>query len=712
MTEIIIEHISKSLSISKQQIAATIELLDEGATIPFISRYRKEATGSLDEMQVADIQTEQKKLNELIRRREYILKSIADQDKLTDKLAEKINNCWEINALEDLYLPFKPKRKTRATAARDKGLEPLALLIFSQENIDLNKETEKYLNDEVKSKEDALAGAGDIIAEWISEDIGARNSLRELFKSTAVLSSKVVPKKKEEGQKYLDYFEYSEELKKCPGHRLLAILRAEQEGILRVSVSVDTDLAVKILEKIFLKSNLKNDSVAQVSIAIADAFKRLLSPSIETEFFNSSKAKADKEAILVFSENLRQLLLASPLGPKATLAIDPGFRTGCKVVCLDEQGNLVHNTTIYPHQPQNQMKESTDAISRLIKQFRIKAIAIGNGTAGRETESFIKSLVDKTSDIEIYMVNESGASIYSASEAAREEFPELDLTVRGAISIGRRLMDPLAELVKIDAKSIGVGQYQHDVDQEQLKDSLDNVVSFSVNQVGVNLNTSSKHLLRYVSGIGPKIANAITNYRKDNGPFKSRKELLKVSGLGNKVFEQAAGFLRIPGAKNPLDNSAVHPESYDIVDKIAKDLSKPVTELIGSEEVRKQIDIKKYINDKVGLPTLEDIMNELKKPGLDPRGKSEVFSFAENVNDINDLQVEMRLPGVITNLTKFGAFVNIGIKENGLLHISQISSNKFIKDPADVLKLDQKVIVRITAIDIERKRIQLSMKDN
>ena len=710
MSDILTDHISKSLSINKKQVASTIELLEEGATIPFISRYRKEATGSLDEMQVADIQSELKRLNELIKRREYILKSISDQDKLTDKLAEKINNCWELNKLEDIYLPFKPKRKTRASAARDKGLEPLATLIMSQQNINVIDEALKFLNDEVKSTEDALAGARDIIAEWINEDIAARNSLRELFNQSAMLSSKVVTKKKEEGQKYLDYFDYSESLKKCPGHRLLAILRGEQEGILRVSIDVDDETANKILEKLLIKN--AGEAAGQVSIAIKDSFRRLLAPSLETEFQNTSKEKADKEAILVFSENLRQLLLAAPLGPKATLAIDPGFRTGCKVVCLDEQGSLIYNTTIYPHPPQNQIKESSEIITRLISQYKIKAIATGNGTAGRETESFVKSLLDKFPDTEVYMVNESGASIYSASEVAREEFPELDLTVRGAVSIGRRLMDPLAELVKIDAKSIGVGQYQHDVDQEKLKDSLDNVVSFAVNQVGVNLNTSSKHLLRYVSGIGPKIANAITKYRQDNGPFKSRKEIMKVAGLGNKVFEQSAGFLRIPGAKNPLDASAVHPESYYIVEKMAADLSKPVKELIDSDEVRKQIDIKKYITDKAGLPTLEDIMNELKKPGLDPRGKAEVFSFAESVNDINDLKTEMRLPGIITNITKFGAFVNIGIKENGLLHISQISNNRFIKDPAEVLKLNQKVMVRIINIDAERKRIQLSMKED
>ncbi|MDZ4713467.1 MAG: Tex family protein [bacterium] len=707
MNEKITDQISSSLSINKKQVTATIELLEEGATIPFISRYRKEATGSLDEIQVSDIQSELKRLNELTRRREYILKSISDQNKLTDKLSEKINNCWDLNELEDIYLPFKPKRKTRATAARDKGLEPLAVMIMSQDNFNLNDQANKFLNDEVENTDEALAGARDIVAEWINEDIKSRNTLRQLFTQSAALSSKVIAKKKEEGQKYLDYFDYSGELKKCPAHRLLAIFRAEQEGILRVSVDIDNDVAISKLENMFIKN--KNEAAAQVSIAIKDSFKRLLSPSIENEFRNSAKERADKEAILVFSENLRQLLLAAPLGPVPTMAIDPGFRTGCKLVCLDEQGNLLHNTTIYPHPPQNQFKESSEIIIKLIKQYKIKAIAIGNGTAGRETENLIKSLADKPSDTEVFMVNESGASIYSASEVAREEFPELDLTVRGAISIGRRLMDPLAELVKIDAKSIGVGQYQHDVDQEQLKDTLDQVVSFAVNQVGVNLNTSSKHLLRYVSGIGPKIANAITKYRLDNGPFKSRKELMKVAGLGNKVFEQAAGFLRIPGAKDPLDNSAVHPESYPIVVKMAADLAKPVKEIIESDEVRNQIDIKKYISDKAGLPTLEDIMNELKKPGLDPRGRAETFSFAESVTDISNLKVEMRLPGIVTNITKFGAFVNIGIKENGLLHISQISENKFIKDPAEVLKLDQKVMVRIISIDNERKRIQLSL---
>ena len=720
MTEIITEQISKSLSINKKQVSATIELLEEGSTIPFISRYRKEATGSLDEMQVADIDSELKRLNNLIKRREFILKSISDQEKLTDELAAKINNCWDLNLLEDLYLPFKQKRKTRASAAREKGLEPLAQMIMSQEVENLLEKSKAFLNDEVENIEDALSGARDIIAEWVSENLDSRNSMRKLFEQSAVISSKVIGKKKEEGQKYSDYFEYSEALQKCPGHRLLAILRAENEGILRVSIDVDNDIAVLILDKIFIKiktgvpetseTSETSETKAQLSLAIRDSFKRLLAPSIETEFQKISKEKADKEAINIFSENLRQLLLAAPLGPVNTLAIDPGFRTGCKVVCLDEQGTFKHSTTIYPHQPQNQIKESTEIINKLIKDYKIQAIAIGNGTAGRETTSFIKSVLgnDTKNDIEVYIVNEAGASIYSASEVAREEFPELDLTVRGAISIGRRLMDPLAELVKIDAKSIGVGQYQHDVNQDNLKDSLDQVVEFAVNQVGVNLNTSSQHLLRYVSGIGPQLAKSITKYRADNGAFKSRKELLSVAGLGNKAFEQSAGFLRIPGAENPLDNSAVHPESYAIVDKMAKDLSHPVIDLIKAEDVRKQIDIKKYVTDKVGLPTLEDILKELKKPGLDPRGKAETFSFAEDIKDISDLKLEMRLPGIITNLTKFGAFVNIGIKENGLLHISQIT-NKFIKDPSEVLKLDQKVTVRITSIDVERKRIQLSL---
>lgn len=713
MTDILIEQISNSLSINKKQVASTIDLLNEGATIPFISRYRKEATGSLDEIQVSNIASELKRLNELIKRKEYILKSISDnhKDKLTPGLVSSINNCWEINKLEDLYLPFKPKRKTRASAARDKGLEPFADLIMTQGDLDIMTEAGKYLNEEVENTDEALAGARDIIAELISEDAVARNSLRSLYKQSAVLTSKVNPKKKDEGQKYQDYFEYSEDLRKCPGHRLLAILRAEKEDILRIAVDVDNSLAESILKKQFIKTDVSNSSTDQINLAIEDSFKRLLTPSLENEFLKTYKEKADKEAILVFAENVRQLLLAAPLGQKVTMAIDPGFRTGCKLVCLDEQGSLLHNTTIFPTQSQNQQKEAAETVKKLIQKYSICAIAIGNGTAGRETQNFIKETIGDSSGIDVFMVNEAGASIYSASDAAREEFPDLDLTVRGAISIGRRLMDPLAELVKIDAKSIGVGQYQHDVDQHLLKDSLDQTVSSAVNLVGVNLNTSSQHLLQYVSGIGPKIAKAITSYRNDKGPFKSRKELLNVSGVGSKAFEQAAGFLRIPGAENPLDNSSVHPESYPVVNKMAKDLSRPVKDLIVAEKILAEIDLKKYINDKTGLPTLLDIINELKKPGLDPRGEAETFSFSKDINEIKDLKVDMRLPGIITNITKFGAFVDIGIKENGLLHISQISSTKFIKDPAEVLKLDQKVNVRVVSIDEERKRIQLSMKE-
>jgi uncharacterized protein len=707
MTEIIIKHISSTLAINKSQVTNTVKLLEEGATIPFISRYRKEATGSLDETEVTAIEKEWKRLLELVKRREAILKSINDQELLTPELELKINNCWNMAELEDIYLPYKPKRKTRASAAREKGLEPLAEIIMAQKEDKIEKIAEKYLNDEVPDIEAALAGARDIIAEWINENADARNKIRQLFERDAIISSKVIEKKKDEGIKYQDYFDFSEPLERCAGHRLLAIRRAEQEGILRVSISIDNENAIESIEKIFIKN--KNESAVQVGLSIKDAHKRLLAPSIETEFKNSSKAKADEEAIHVFSENLRQLLLSPPLGPKVTMAIDPGFRTGCKLVCLDQQGNLLHHATIFPHPPQPKEVEATEKVTELLEKYKVEAIAIGNGTAGRETERFIKSLIGETSSTEIFMVNEAGASIYSASETAREEFPDLDLTFRGAISIGRRLMDPLAELVKIDAKSIGVGQYQHDVNQDNLKDGLDKVVTSAVNQVGVNLNTASQHLLSYVSGIGPKLAKSIIKYRRENKTFRSRKELIKVSGLGAKAFEQSAGFLRIPAAENPLDNSAVHPESYSIVAKMAKDLSQPVKSLIKAANLRQQININNYVTDTVGLPTLNDIMKELEKPGLDPRGKAEVFSFSETINEITDLKPGMQLPGVVTNLTKFGAFVDIGIKENGLLHISQIT-DRFIKDPSEVLTLDQKIMVRVVEIDVERKRIQLSMK--
>jgi uncharacterized protein len=709
MTDLLIKQISNKLSIGKSQVSNTVKLLEEGGTIPFISRYRKEATGSLNETEVTSIEKEWKRLLDLVKRREAIIKSINDQEMLTPELEEKINNCWDMAALEDIYLPYKPKRKTRASAAREKGLEPLAKIIMEQKEDQIETFAEKYLNDAVPDIDAALSGARDIVAEWINENADARNTIRLQFERHAVISSKVIEKKKDEGTKYSDYFDFNEPLKSCAGHRLLAIRRAEQEGILRVSISIDNDTATESLENIFIKN--KNESAGQVRLSIKDAYKRLIAPSIETEFKNSSKEKADEEAIRVFSSNLRQLLLAAPLGSKIIMAIDPGFRTGCKLVCLDQQGNLLHNTTIYPHPPQNKVDEASEKVRALIEKYKVETVAIGNGTAGRETERFIKSLVGNSGTTEIFMVNEAGASVYSASETAREEFPELDLTFRGAISIGRRLMDPLAELVKIDPKSIGVGQYQHDVNQDDLKEGLDQVVTSVVNQVGVKLNTASRHLLSYVSGIGPKLAKSITDYRRENKSFRSRKELMKVKGLGAKAFEQSAGFLRIPGAANPLDNSTVHPESYSIVAKMAKDLSHPVKSLIESANIRNQIDINNYVSGKVGLPTLKDILQELEKPGLDPRGKAEAFSFSESISNITDLKPGMRLPGIITNLTKFGAFVDIGIKENGLLHISQITE-RFIKDPSEVLKLNQKVVVRVVNIDVERKRIQLSIKED
>jgi len=708
MTESIIQLISHTLSISKRQVIATLELLEGGATIPFIARYRKEMTGSLDEVQVVAIQAESKRLETLLKRRETILQTIREQGKLTSELEAKINNCWDTTELEDLYLPYRPKRKTRASIARDRGLEPLAKIILEQQERDIEGRAEQFITDEVPDAAAALAGARDIIAEWVNEDANARTAVRRLYERGATVSAKVFESKREEGAKYRDYFEYSEPLKHIPSHRLLAIDRAEQEGILRVNIDIEKEQVLERLERQFVKAN--NAAAEQVILAIKDAYKRLMSPSLETEFRNKAKEKADAEAIQVFTENLRQLLLAAPLGPKRTLAIDPGFRTGCKVVCLDEQGNLLHHTVIYPHPPQSRVMEAGELVQDLISNYNIQAIAIGNGTASRETDQFIRKVGDKNANIEIFVVSEAGASIYSASEVAREEFPELDLTVRGAISIGRRLMDPLAELVKIDAKSIGVGQYQHDVDQTKLKESLDQVVISAVNQVGVNLNTASQHLLQYVSGIGPSLAKNIVLFRAENGVFKSRKDVSKVKGLGAKAFEQSAGFLRIPNAKNPLDNSAVHPESYAVVNKMAKDVNESVENVIKNAAIRQQIDIKKYVTETVGLPTLQDILKELAKPGLDPRGEAEVFAFEETVRDINDLKPGMQLPGIVTNLAKFGAFVDIGIKENGLVHISQIT-NRFIKDPAEILKLGQKVMVRIVKVDVARKRVQLTMKE-
>ncbi len=704
----LIKKIQEKLSISERQVKATVKLLEEGATIPFISRYRKEMTGSLDETEVASIHDELKRLKSLDDRRATILKSLEEQGINDEKLIHKIKNCWDSTEMEDLYLPYKPKRKTRATKAKERGLEPLAKILMFQNENNVIQRARKFINTEVPDTESALQGARDIIAEWVSENSIARNSIRKIFEREAVITSKLIKNKKEEGAKYRDYFDFSESLKKSPGHRLLAIRRAEQEGIVRFSISIEEEKALAKLDRIFIKNNTA--AADEVALAIKDSFKRLLSPSLETEFRKSSKEKADREAIGVFSENLRQLLLAAPLGQKITIAIDPGFRTGCKIVCLDANGNLLDKSTIFPHPPQSRIGISSDVIDDWVNKYGVEAVAVGNGTAGRETERFVNNVLGKSSNVEVFMVNEAGASIYSASDVARKEFPDLDLTVRGAISIGRRLMDPLAELVKIDPKSIGVGQYQHDVDQNMLKDSLDQVVGSAVNNVGVNLNTASQHLLRYVSGIGPRLAENIILYRNENGSFDSRAELKKVKGLGAKAFEQCAGFLRIRNAGNPLDDSAVHPESYGIVKKMSKDLGMPVSDMIENKSATDRINVGNYVTEKTGLPTLKDIVKELEKPGLDPRGKTEVFSFAEGLMDIMDLREGMVVPGIVTNLTKFGAFVDVGIKENGLIHISQIV-NRFIKDPAEVLKLEQKVMVRIVDVDRERKRIQLSMKD-
>lgn len=697
--------ISDQLSIAYKKVQNTAELLGEGATIPFIARYRKEATGSLDEVQISEIQTLIHKLEELEKRRLSILNSIEEQGKLTDELRRKIVSTYNLTELEDLYLPYKKKRKTRASAAKEKGLEPLANAIFEQRNQNIENLAAGFLTDEVPTLEEALQGARDIIAEWINEDEKARNTARISFNRGAVIRSKIAKGKEKDGAKYSDYFEFEEPLKKCPSHRLLAIRRGEEEGILKVSVAPDEEEAIYHLEKLYLKGQGK--ATDQVKEAVTDSYKRLLSSSIENEFRNLSKEKADKEAIDVFAENLRQLLLAAPLGQKRVLAIDPGFRTGCKIVCLDESGALLHYTTIFPHPPQAQEYESIQKLESLADQFQVEAVVIGNGTAGRETLSVCKKCNFKK-PVELFLVNESGASIYSASEVAREEFPDLDLTVRGAISIGRRLMDPLAELVKIDPKSIGVGQYQHDVNQNQLKNSLDRVVESCVNSVGINLNTASKHLLNYVSGLGPMLAQNIVTYRTENGAFKSRNELKKVPRMGEKAFEQSAGFLRISASKNPLDNTAVHPESYHIVQQMADDLNASVKELIENAALRKKINLQNYISEKIGLPTLKDILAELEKPGLDPRGEAKAFEFA-SISSIDDLEVGMVLPGIVNNITNFGAFVDIGIKESGMVHISQIT-NKFIKSPADVLSLQQEVKVKVLEIDKVRKRVSLSMK--
>lgn len=699
--------VARKLGLHEWQVENTIRLMDSGATVPFISRYRKEMTGSLDEVQLMNIREEYDKLNELDARREAILKSIEEQGKLTEELRNKINSAGIMSELEDIYLPFRPKRRTRATIAREKGLEPLADHILRQDDKNPELFAEKFITDDVPSVGDALAGASDIIAELINEDEKARKRIRQLFERDAFINSKVLKGKETEGNKFSDYFDWSEPLRKCPSHRLLAMLRGEEEGFLRLSIRPDDAKAIDTLESIFLKGNNKSSTI--VSEAIKDSWKRLLSSSIETEFRNISKEKADAEAISVFADNLRQLLLAPPLGGKNVLAIDPGFRTGCKIVCLDRQGNLTHNETIYPHPPQNETAKSIKKILSLVNAYKIEAIAIGNGTASRETEDFIKKWVRFESDIQVFVVSEAGASVYSASKTAREEFPDYDVTVRGSISIGRRLMDPLAELVKIDPKSIGVGQYQHDVDQNKLKKSLDDVVISCVNLVGVEVNTASKHLLTYVSGLGPQLAQNIVDFRTDNGPFTSRKQLLGVKRMGDKAFEQSAGFLRIRNAENPLDSSAVHPESYHVVEKMAKDLGCSVDDLIRDENIRKKIDLEKYVTASTGLPTLKDIMQELSKPGRDPRSKIREFKFAD-VHSMDDLTPGMILPGIVTNVTKFGAFVDVGIKQDGLVHVSNMSS-KYISDPSTVVKLHQHVIVKVLSVEPERRRVQLSMKD-
>lgn len=701
--------IATALKLPVHRVENTLKLLQGGATIPFISRYRKEATGGLDEVQIGDIHTRYEKLCELAKRKETVLSTIEEQGKLTDTLRERISNCWDATELEDIYLPFKPKRKTRAEAARQKGLEPLAMLLLMQRENNLSARVRQFVKGDVKDEEDALKGARDIIAEQVNEDERARNLIRNQFSRQAMITSKVVKgKEKEEAAlKYRDYFDFSEPLKKCTSHRLLAIRRGEAEGILKVSITPDDESAcTERLERQYVHGN--GECSAQVTEAVNDAYKRLLKPAIETEFSALSKEKADEEAIRVFAENLRQLLLAPPLGQKHTMGIDPGYRTGCKVVCLDAQGTLLHNEAIYPHPPKSETALAGRKLVKLVEQYKIEAIAIGNGTASRETERFVTSQrYDR--EVQVFVVSEDGASIYSASKIARDEFPEYDVTVRGAVSIGRRLMDPLAELVKIDAKSIGVGQYQHDVDQSKLKASLDQTVESCVNLVGVNVNTASKHLLTYVSGLGPTLAQNIVDYRTENGAFHSRKELLKVPRMGAKAFEQCAGFLRIPQADNPLDNSAVHPESYAIVEKMAKDLKSSVADLIKNKELRSQIDIKNYVTDTVGLPTLTDILQELDKPGRDPRQKIQVFEFDKNVQTIDDLREGMELPGIINNITNFGCFVDIGVKENGLVHISQLA-DKFVSDPTTVVSMHQHVRVRVLSIDHERKRIQLTMK--
>jgi len=701
--------ISTELGIALKQVENTLALLNSGATIPFIARYRKEVTGCLDEVQILQIRDRNLQLIDLDKRRASILDSIREQDKLTEELEKQLNNAATLAELEDIYLPYKQKRKTRATIAVAKGLEPLAKMIFAQNNFDLFSKASEFICDAkgVGNEDEAISGARDIISEWINENQQARQRLRDLFSRKACIRSKAVKGKEKEGENYKNYFEWEEQLSKAPSHRILAMYRGENEGFLKLNIAPPEEIVIEILQKIFIKS--VNDISTQVQLSIKDSYKRLLGPSLETEVRQLFKEKADKEAITVFVENLRQLLLAAPLGQKSVLAIDPGFRSGCKVVCLDKQGKLLHNETIYPHPPDNEVKQSVNKIQSLVNAYKIEAIAIGNGTAGRETERFIKSIrFDR--DVIALVVNESGASVYSASAIAREEFPEYDVTVRGAVSIGRRLTDPLAELVKIDPKSIGVGQYQHDVDQAELQKSLEDVVVSCVNAVGVEINTASKQLLTFVSGVGPVLAQNIIDFRNKNGAFSSRDQFRKVTRFGEKAFEQAAGFLRIHDAENILDRSAVHPESYYVVNKMAEKLRCTINNLVDTEDLRKKIKLEDYVTESIGIPTLQDIINELAKPGRDPRKKFDFFEFDKNVHSIKDLKPGMILPGIITNITAFGAFVDVGVHQDGLVHISQLA-NQFVKDPNEVIKLNQKVKVKVMDIDIERKRISFSMKE-
>lgn len=708
MLETFIQHIANELQLPIRSVRNTLELLSQDATIPFISRYRKEKTGELDEVQIGAIANLNDKLNELEKRKKTILSSIEEQEKLTPELKKRIEDCWAINELEDMYLPFKPKRHTRAEVARKKGLEPLAKILMGQNATDVFRAAFPFVNDAVADTEEALKGARDIIAEWTSENERARQMIRLHFRKEAIITSKVVKGKEEEAAKYKDYFEFSEPLKRCSSHRYLAIVRGENEGFLKVTISADDETCIRDLCTHFLKR--RTDCSQQVEEAIRDGYKRLLKPSIETEFSALTKEKSDEEAIRIFAENLRQLLLLPPLGQKRVMGIDPGYRTGCKVVCLDAQGKLQHNETIYPHAPQNESSISARKITHLVEMYDVQAISIGNGTASRETERFIQNLrFDR--NVQVFVVSENGASVYSASKTAREEFPQYDVTVRGAISIGRRLMDPLAELVKIEPKSIGVGQYQHDVDQNKLKKSLDQTVINCVNQVGVNLNTASKYLLTYISGLNALMAQNIVDYRDANGAFATRNELMNVPRIGPKAFEQAAGFLRISNGKNPLDNTGVHPEQYQLVEQIAADLGCSVVELIARKNLQNVLSLERYVSDNVGMITLKDILDELDKPGRDPRSKIEVFEFDKNIHRIEDLKEGMILPGIVTNITAFGCFVDIGIKENGLVHLSQMA-DRFVNDPSQVVALHQHVQVKVLSIDLSRRRVQLTMKSS